>query len=62
MYDATHPVFNAPPDDTVVWRYIDLAKLISLLDHRALYFARADTLGDPHEGALPAPTSEAARP
>jgi hypothetical protein len=32
---------------------MDLARFISLLDQSALYFARADRLGDPHEGSLP---------
>lgn len=30
---------------------MDLAKFLSLLEDRALYFARADKLGDPFEGA-----------
>jgi hypothetical protein len=32
---------------------MDLARFISLLDNSALHFARADRLGDPHEGSLP---------
>lgn len=34
-----------------IWRFIDLAKFISLLERRSLYFARADTLDDPFEGS-----------
>lgn len=34
-----------------LWRYMDLAKFLALLEDRALYFARADKLGDPFEGA-----------
>lgn len=34
-----------------LWRYMDLAKFLSLLEDGALYFARADKLGDPFEGA-----------
>jgi len=34
-----------------LWRYMDLAKFLSLLEERALYFARVDKLGDPFEGA-----------
>ena len=34
-----------------LWRYMDFAKFIALLDHRALHFARADHLGDPFDGA-----------
>lgn len=35
-----------------VWRYLDLWKLVSLLDERALHFARAIDLGDDWEGAV----------
>lgn len=35
-----------------IWRYLDLARLVSLLRTKALWFARADTLDDPHGGAL----------
>ncbi|MFC2123123.1 hypothetical protein ACFLRP_05510 [Bacteroidota bacterium] len=34
-----------------IWRYMDFAKFVSLLDKSALYFARADKLGDPFEGS-----------
>lgn len=47
-----HPLFNPPPDDAVLWRYMDFTKFVSLLDKSALFFARADKLGDPFEGAL----------
>ena len=50
MY-TEHPVFNPPPDDAVLWRYMDFTKFVSLLDRSALFFARADKLGDPFEGA-----------
>lgn len=47
-----HPVFLPPDDpDAAVWRYMDLPKLVALLSRQSLWFARADTLGDPHEGA-----------
>jgi hypothetical protein len=52
MYEE-HPVFEPPADSQVIWRYMDLPKLVWLLDREALYFSRADLLGDPHEGALP---------
>ncbi len=51
MYEE-HPAFSPPPDDAVLWRYMDFTKFISLLDRSALFFARADKLGDPFEGAL----------
>ena len=46
-----HATFNPPQDDAVLWRYMDFTKFISLLESRALFFARADKLGDPFEGA-----------
>jgi hypothetical protein len=39
------------PPDTALWRYMDFAKFVSLLEERALFFSRADRLGDPFEGA-----------
>jgi hypothetical protein len=36
-----------------VWRYMDLAKLISLLEKKAIWLARADTFRDRHEGRFP---------
>ncbi len=43
------------PDDLrdKIWRYMDLPKLIYLLDKRKLYLSRADTFEDAHEGATP---------
>jgi hypothetical protein len=37
-----------------LWRYIDLAKFIDLLDARRLHLTRLDRLGDPYEGTAPA--------
>jgi hypothetical protein len=49
-----HPVFQEPADRGVkIWRYIDLTRFLSLLEDRALYFARADQLGDAFEGSFP---------
>jgi hypothetical protein len=39
-----------------VWRYIDLAKYLSVLDHSAFFFTRLDKLEDRYEGALSAPS------
>ena len=33
-----------PPDNAVLWRYMDFTKFVSLLDKQALFFARADKL------------------
>jgi len=49
--NSEHPCFPQPPPDAKLWRYMSLAKLVSLLDKRCLYFARSDQLGDPFEGS-----------
>ena len=53
-----HPVFEAPtnPDgsmnpDVSIWRYMDLAKFISMLEAQALHFARTDIMEDAFEGS-----------
>ncbi|WP_313229941.1 hypothetical protein [Sphingobium yanoikuyae] len=51
---GTHPNFEEPSDKSIgLWRYMDLAKFMSLLEGSSLYFARADKLGDPFEGSVP---------
>jgi hypothetical protein len=47
--------FPTPPDETVVWRYMDFPKFTLLLAHSALWFARCDHLEDRFEGSLTAP-------
>ena len=44
--------FQPPDRNMKIWRYMDLTKLIDLLETGSLYFARADTLDDPYEGSL----------
>jgi hypothetical protein len=39
--------------DVPIWRYMDVARLISMLENSALYFCRADKLGDRFECSLP---------
>ena len=51
MYKEHH-LFVPPPHDAALWRYVDFTKFVSLLDRRALFFPRADKLGDPFEGSL----------
>ena len=47
-----HEAFQKPADENVrIWRYLDFAKFVSMLDNRTLFFARADKLGDPFEGS-----------
>ena len=39
--------------NSLLWRYMDFAKFVSLLENRAIFFSSADRLGDPFEGSLP---------
>lgn len=49
-----HPKFTQPEDEEIrVWRYMNFAKLVSLINSRKLHFSRADKLGDPFEGSMP---------
>jgi hypothetical protein len=41
-----------------IWRYLDLAKFLSIVSKRNIYFARADRLGNPFEGSIPLPNAE----
>ena len=38
-------------ENAKIWRYMGYSKFLSLLDKSALFFARADKLGDPYEGS-----------
>lgn len=40
-----------PNSESVLWRFMDLAKFISLIQTNSLYFSRADCFEDPFEGA-----------
>jgi hypothetical protein len=52
MIHTGHPAFHPPDRSCTLWRYMDLAKLLSLLEARSLYFPRSDTFEDPYEGTL----------
>jgi hypothetical protein len=47
-----HPLLERPSADATLWRYMDVARFIDLIDRRALYFARVDQMEDPWEGTL----------
>ena len=49
---AQHREFDTPEEKTIIWRYMDLGKLIWLIDKSALYFSSIDKLSsiDPFEG------------
>ena len=48
-----HESIDTPPDDTVIWRYLEFWKVVHLLVESKLWFARGDTLADNREGSLP---------
>jgi len=37
-------------EETVLWKYMDLSKFLSLLSQKSLWLARADTFKEQHEG------------
>lgn len=43
--------YKRPSPDTPLLRFMDFSKFMSLATEKRLFFARADTLGDPFEGA-----------
>lgn len=48
-----HPLLDGIIEaETPIWRYFDFPKFVSLLEKSALYFSRADLLGDPLEGSF----------
>lgn len=51
--------FEQPARSERLWRYLDFAKFVDMLDMSALHFGRADTMGDPWEGALSSAMEEA---
>lgn len=52
-----HTSFPQPKRDVKVWRYMSLAKFISLLETKSLYLTRVDRFADPYEGTLTARTA-----
>jgi len=49
-----HTTFQEPENkDVKIWRYMDLPKLISILDKKSLFFTKVSKLDDPYEGTIP---------
>ena len=49
-----HPCFPQVDDESArVWRYMDLAKFVWLIENQSLFLPRLDLLNDPHEGSIP---------
>ena len=47
---SEHEVFDTPQPDTILWRYLDFPKFVSILEESALYLTRLDLMDDPFEG------------
>lgn len=60
MYEE-HPEIVTPSDETVLWRYVNLERLIALLCDSELFLCRLDRFRDPWEGVWPRPIVEAMR-
>jgi hypothetical protein len=60
MYEQ-HPSIITPSDDTVIWRYMNLEKLLAILGTHQLFLCRLDKFIDPWEGVWPKPIVEAIR-
>ena len=43
--------YEIPKNETVLWRFMDFTKFISLISTQTLFFTRADRFEDPFEGA-----------
>lgn len=63
MFDNSphHAIVSKPDPTNVLWRYMDLSRFLSLLEERALHFARADQMSDRWEGSY-SPVNVALRP
>jgi hypothetical protein len=55
-FTTNSPVFFEPQENTPMVKYIDLAKFISILKNKSLFFCRIDKLEDKFEGTLPLDT------
>ncbi len=44
--------YEIPDDSSIIWRYLDLAKYVSLLKDKSLFMTRADKFKDVFEGAV----------
>lgn len=54
LIEGRHPAFRAPEDpDAAVWRYLDFAKFVWLLDQRRLSMPHCRLMEDPFEGSTP---------
>jgi hypothetical protein len=52
MYEKREDIVT-PPDDAIIWRYMNLEKLLALLATNRLFLSRLDRVRDPGEGVWP---------
>ena len=52
MYEKRDDIVT-PPDEAIVWRYMNLEKLLALLATNRLFLSRLDRVRDPWEGVWP---------
>lgn len=47
---VTHSTYEGVESETILWRYMDFTKFVSLVSSQALFFAKPDMFDDPFEG------------
>ncbi len=52
MYEEDPNLEKPTNEHSVIWRYTDFTKLLSLIDRESLFFTRVDKFEDPFEGSL----------
>jgi hypothetical protein len=45
------PDLDLPPEESVIWRFMDFPKFVAMVHKGGIHFCRADELGDPFEGS-----------
>ncbi len=58
MYIHDHQIKLPTDPETIVWKYMDLSKLIDLLLSRKMFMSRSDKFEDQYEGTFSEPTYE----
>jgi hypothetical protein len=56
-----HGQLECPPDDAVLWRFMDFTKFLDLLETGYLWFSHLNKMDDKYEGALTKPVVERIR-
>jgi hypothetical protein len=47
-----HPIYEEPPRDATLWRYMDFARFVALLERKALFFSSIGAFPDRFEASL----------